>query len=543
MEKSIHRKADIVFTRGTVITMEDPVAARAMDVAVADGRILALGDRGSLRHLEGPETRVIDLENRTLMPGLIDSHNHMVRFGENLQMLDLSPSKAGSLEEMIEKLESYAAGLPPGDWVRAWGYDDTCLKEKRHPTRDVLDKACPDRPVSIMRTCMHVMAVNSVALKMAGITADTEEPDGGEIVRGENGQPIGILYELGAMNLINRLIPDASAEQCADYLKAASEVYASQGLTTVFEAGAGWSGNPNEAAGFQRAFDSGYLKTRIAMGLMEDTYRLFPQIGGTGLHSGFGNDRLWIGAAKFVADGGIGPMTAALTRPYENTDYLGVLCEDAVSLTDRMQEAHDAGFQISVHAIGDRTIDMVLTAYETILARSPRAHRHRIEHAAVCRPDFLPRIKKLGLVLAVQPAFLYYLADSWLHNLGEERIRYTIPLKSMLESGIIVAGSSDRPVANGNPWMGIWGAVNRTSAAGKKMSPQECIHVTEALKLYTVNGAYVNAVENRLGSITPGKQADLVVLDANPLEIDPVELKDIRVLHTFVHGEEVFQAH
>ncbi|MFB0508570.1 MAG: amidohydrolase [Thermodesulfobacteriota bacterium] len=534
--------ADVIFSGGAVITMEDPIEARSLDLAMADGRILAMGDGGELSDLEGPDTRIIDVKNKTLMPGLIDSHNHMVRFGENLQLVEVSPSKVNGLDDILAQLKDRAADTPPGKWVKAWGYDDTRLKEKRHPTRKDLDRVCPDHPVSVMRTCMHVMAVNSMALKMAGITSETLDPEGGEIGRDKSGQPNGILFELGAMNLVNRLIPYPTTAECAQFLRLASEVYVSQGLTLVTEAGAGWSGNPNEAAGFQVAWQSGDLMPRVSMGLMEETHSIFPQKGGTGLFTGFGDDHLWIGPAKFVADGGVGPRTAALTQPYEDSDYCGFMCENPESLTERMEQAHTSGFQLSVHAIGDQTIDMVLSAYESILARYPRPHRHRMEHVMVCRPDFLPRIRKLGIISVVQPAFLYYLGDTFIKNLGEERMRYTIPMKSMIENGITVAGSSDRPVTEGNPWTAIWSAVNRTTATGRPINPEQGLTVAEALQLYTSKGAYTNYAENRVGSLSPGKLADIIVLDENPLEIDPKRLKDIHVNRTFISGKEVYKA-
>jgi len=536
------RSADVIFSGGTAITMEGPIEAQRMDLALGDGRILAMGDWGQLSDLEGPETSIIDVKNKTLMPGLIDSHNHMIRFGENLQLVEVSPSKVDCLEDLLAKLKDCAADTPPGKWVRAWGYDDTRLKEKRHPTRKDLDRVCPHHPVSVMRTCLHVMVVNSAALKMAGITSETPDPEGGEIGRDENGQPNGLLFELGAMNLVNRLIPYPNPAHCAQSLRLASEVYVGEGLTMVTEAGAGWSGNPNEAAGFQLAWQSGDLTPRVSMGLMEETYRILSESGGTGLFTGFGNDHLWIGPAKFVADGGVGPRTAALTQPYEGFDDCGFMCEDPKSLTKRMQQAHKAGFQLSVHAIGDRTIDAVLTAFESVLSRNPRPHRHRIEHVTVCRPDFLPRIRKLGIIAVVQPVFLYYLGDSLVKNLGKERMRYIMPIKSMLENGIVVAGSSDRPVTEGNPWTAIWAAVHRTTINGKLINPGENLTVAEALQLYTRNGAYTNYAENRAGTLSPGKCADIIVLDENPLEIDPKRLKDIHVNRTFINGEEVYKA-
>lgn len=544
METIKKRSADIIFSGGSVITMEDPIVAQHVDLALADGYILAIGDPGELSHLKEPETRIIDLKNKTLMPGLIDSHNHMVLFGEYMLAVDVSPSKVNSLEKLLAKLKDRAAETPQGEWVKAWGYDDSLLNEKRHPMKKDLDTACPNHPVRVMRTDMHTMAVNSMALKMAGITSKTPDPEGGKIGRDEQGEPNGLLFEPAAMNLVNRLIPQPSPSDCASALKVASEFYVRQGVTMVCEAGAGWGGNLNEAAGFQIAWQNGDLIPRVSMGLMEQTYKLFSELESPGLFTGFGNQLLWIGPAKFVADGGIGPRTAALSQPYEGSIDCGFMNEDPKSLTERMEQAHRAGFQISVHAIGDLAIDMIISAFESILSRFPRPHRHRIEHVALCRPDFLHRMSRLGLNAVVQPALLYYMGESYIKNIGQERIKYTVPIKSMLKNGIIVAGSSDRPAIEGiegNPWIGIWSAVHRTTLTGKTMNRDECLSVPEALKLYTVNGAYVNFAEHRLGSLSPGKIGDVIVLDENPLEIDPAKLKDVQVNMTVIHGRVVYE--
>jgi hypothetical protein len=217
------------------------------------------------------------------------------------------------------------------------------------------------------------------------------------------------------------------------------------------------------------------------------------------------------------------------------------MCEDSEDLRKRMEAAHRAGYQIAVHAIGDRTIDMVLSNYEKILTKYPRAHRHRIEHLAVCKPEFFKRIRQLQIIAVVQPAFLHYLGDSFIKNLGPQRLEYTIPIRSMIENGILVAGSSDRPVTEGNPWSGIWAAVNRKTVSNQSIGLEQQISVEQALKLYTTNSAYTNFLDHRLGMLSPGKYADIIVLDKNPLAIAPKELKGITVLRTFIEGKEVYR--
>lgn len=533
-------KSDLLVQNGTVITMEDPVRAAALDIAVKDGLVLDVAPRGTLDDRIGPHTRVLDAAGRVVLPGLIDSHNHMTLFGSNLDSVEVSPARVSRMQELLDALSERAGQTPPGHWVTAWGYDDTRLDEEKHPFREDLDRACPDHPVRLMRTCMHIMAVNSRALQMAGVDEATPDPAGGEIGRDSTGRPNGLLKEIGAMNLVNRLIPWFSSQQVADHLGLASTVYVSQGLTLVCEAGAGWTGNPNEAAAFQLARLQGKLLPRVCMGLMEETYRLHPAQGGTGLFTGFGDRRLWLGPAKFVADGGIGARTAALKQPYEGSDYCGVLCEAPDSLYERMKAAHLGGFQLSIHAIGDRTIEMVVELYEKLLKEHPRAHRHRLEHAAVCPPDLVRRMADLQLVPVVQPAFLHYLGDSFLENLGPQRIPFTIPLKTMIEAGLAVVGSSDRPVTEGNPWTGIWSAVTRTTVGGNPIGADQRIGIQEALKMWTVNAAWANHAEQLMGTISPGKLADLVCVDENPLDCEPERLRSIRTVKTLVGGKEVF---
>jgi hypothetical protein len=533
--------ADLIFRGGEIIAMDDPVRAVSLDMAVANGRIVALGSESDVSGLFGDNTEIIDVKGMTVMPGLIDSHNHMVRFGENLKSIEVTPTRVKRITDILDKLENKAKNTPPGEWIQAWGYDDTQLEDRRHPVNEDLDKVCPQHPVILMRTCMHVMAVNSYALKMARISRKTPDPPGGRIGRKEDGAPNGLLFELGAMNLVNRLLPLPNASACAESLNLASEVYVREGLTTVTEAGAGWSGNPHEAAGFQIAWSSDQLTPRVNLGLMEETYNLFIENRGTGLFTGFGDDFLKLGPAKFVADGGIGAKTAALSEPYENSSDCGVMCEDSEDLRKRMEAAHRAGYQIAVHAIGDRTIDMVLSNYEKILTKYPRAHRHRIEHLAVCKPEFFKRIRQLQIIAVVQPAFLHYLGDSFIKNLGPQRLEYTIPIRSMIENGILVAGSSDRPVTEGNPWSGIWAAVNRKTVSNQSIGLEQQISVEQALKLYTTNSAYTNFLDHRLGMLSPGKYADIIVLDKNPLAIAPKELKGITVLRTFIEGKEVYR--
>ena len=536
------QKTDLFIKNGTVITMEDPVQARQLDIAVKEGRILAVASPGTLADLIGPETLVLDARNQVILPGLIDSHNHMALFGSNIDSVEVSPRKVSSMTDLIAAIAERAAQTPPGKWVTAWGYDDTMILEGRHPTRKDLDRASPENPVRLMRTCMHNIVANTLALKIAGIDKTTPDPLGGKIDRDDNRLPTGRLKEIGAMNLVNRMIPQFTPHEVVRHLELASKIYAAQGLTQICEAGAGWTGNPQEASAFQLARKKGKLFQRVCLGLMEKTYRLHPEQAGTGLFTGFGDQFLWLGAAKFIADGGIGAQTAALREPYSGSNRCGMLCEEPESLSKRMKSAHLGDFQISIHAIGDRAMDVVLELYESLLKAHPRPHRHRIEHVTVCPPKFIERMARLNLIPVVQPAFLYYLGDSFVKNLGPERIGNIIPIRDMLEMGLPVCGSSDRPVTEGNPWTGIWSTVVRTTKEGKSITPEQCVNIKHALKMWTINGARANYTEEITGTITPGKLADLIWIDRNPLDCEMDQLRSITISKTFVGGKQVYSA-
>ena len=535
-------KADLLVKGATVVTMEDPVEAGKLDFAIREGRFLAVAPAGELEGLCGPDTRVMDAGGQVILPGLIDSHNHMVTYGRQLKDVEVTQDTVSTMDELCLAVAKRAAQTPKGEWVRAWGYQEKFIAGGEPPLRKYLDRAAPDHPVYVTRACGHVMAVNSKAMELAGITDDTPDPEGGELGRYENGRFNGLLKELGAMNLVNRLLPLADTAGCADQLAAASKVYASQGLTTVCEAGAGWTGNLREVPGFQMAGKDGRLLQRVCLGVMETSYKILAGQGGLGLVSGFGGEKLWLGPAKFVADGGLGARTAALNQPYKDSDYLGVMCEEAEDLARRISEVHDAGWQISVHAIGDRTMDMVLDCFSGALKKNPRPHRHRIEHASLCPPEQMKRVAELGISIVVQPAFLYYQADSWVANLGEPRTPFIKPVRSLLEAGITVAGSSDRPVTEGNPWTGIWSVMNRTTISGYKVSPDQAVDRIQALRMWTKTASWVNLAENRIGSIAPGKLADFIVIDRNPLECPLDDLAETKVLRTYLDGEEVFSA-
>lgn len=534
--------ADKVFINGPIITV-DPENSIAEAVAVMGSKIVAVGEAAKIKTLIGPDTQIFDLNQRALLPGFIDAHCHMLVFGSNLGQIDCSYSAVSSIDDILEKILQKTREIPKGQWIRGWGWDEFALKEARHPTRRDLDRVAPDHPVILNRTCIHACAVNSMALQIAGIDDRTADPFGGEIEKDESGRPTGLMREMPAMDLIESAIslPDVPALRKA--LKRAATVFVQEGITSIHDAGVG-SVNGADIRAYQEAVAHADIPVKVYLTLREYTYQnLGYQDGGLGLYSGFGDQRLRIGPVKLLIDGGIGARTAAMRSPYENQPAeKGFLTIAEPELLTRMQKAHANGYQLAIHAIGDFAIETTLNCYQKILTAQPREnHRHRIEHFACALPELIQRARKLGVLPVIQPTFLYRLGDSFLKNLGR-RIESVIPCKSLIEAGLKPAGSSDRPVVPGNPLWGIYSAVTRKTDKGRVLAPAEKISVMDAIRLFTINGAHASLEEDIKGSIEPGKSADLIVLNQDPLASEPEKLKDLEVQLTLIDGKVVYQS-
>ena len=409
--------------------------------------------------------------------------------------------------------------------------------EKRQPNRWDLDEAAPDNPVMLIRTCVHMIAVNSKALELAGITRDTPDPEGGKIVRDPaTGEPTGILQET-AQALVKNIIPPYKKADLLQAIKLMSNKYSSQGITSSGD-GSTLLNIEDEMAAWYEAKVSGALgvRTNLMMG---------PDIAGKmlalGVKSGFGDNMLRLGSVKMFSDGGVSGGTAALSTPYCHDPSLsGILYMTQEEVDQKIKTAHEADCQISIHAIGDRAIAMVLSAFEKALKAYPRQnHRHRIEHCQVCPSHLQQKVVDLGLIPVMQPSFFYRLGNQHIVNLGRERVAYEFPVKSMLAKGAIVVGSSDRPVIDGNPTYSLYTAVTRKTDSGDNVGTAECVSVAEALRMNTLAGAYATFEENIKGSVEAGKLADLIVLSADPEKIDPEELLNLKVEMTMLGGKVV----
>ncbi len=532
--------ADLVFLNGKVITV-DSENRIAEAVAVRKGRIVAVGSNEEVRSHIGEGTRIIDLEGRALLPGFIDTHTHPSHAAVRLYEIDLRSPPVRSIKDVLRLVAEKAEELGPGKWVRGTNYNEAKLVERRHVTRWELDEAAPENPVFITKETGHEFVANSMALKIAGITRGTPDPPGGKIDRRADGEPTGVLYET-AGRLVREHIPSYTVEEVKEGLKRVWDQFAEWGITTTHDAGV----DTTALRAYQELLAEGVRKVRTHLMIMvrspkgEDLLEALTQLG---IESGFGDEWLKILGVKIMGDGSGAGGTAAVYEPqHRGPGGLGIMVTPPEELKRLVLKAHRAGLRVCIHSIGDRAIDYALDAIEEAQRELPRPDiRHRIEHNSLCTPRQLKRIKELGVTPSSSIGYMWRLGDDYLENFGPERARWLHPHRSMLEMGIIAGGNSDYPVSDGNPLIQIYEAVTRRTRNGVIVGPEEAIGVMEAIRLYTWNGAYLGREEHFKGSIEPGKLADLVVLDRDPLSVPVEELKDIKVVMTIVDGRIVYQ--
>lgn len=506
------------------------------------GRIVGLGD--TVRDL--PATDVLDCDGAYLSPGFGDAHNHMLWYGMSLDEVDLSG--CASLAELYDAVAARAQQLPADSWVVGSGYDHSVIGG--HPERRSLDRAAGGRPVWLKHRSGHQCAVNSVVLEEAGVlTGDFDRvPAGGSVLRDVDGHAHGVLQE-NAQVLVSRQRGPAGLDEMVDAIGRASRVYAAEGLTHVVECGIGGGlvgRSPVEALAYQLAREAGVLDVRVDLMPTVDVLHRFPATANgwagagldLGLRTGFGDDRLRLGPVKIWLDGSLVGRTAAVSEPFcDESRDLGHLADDPALMLDQLVAAHRAGWRLAMHAIGDRAVDVALDVVETAQRSHPRPDvRHRIEHAAVVRDDQLPRMRAAGVVPVPQPRFLHDIGDTMLDALGPERTEWMYRHRSFLDAGLRVPGSSDRPVANGAPLLGMQSMVQRTTRAGRSIGPAEGVDGGTAWRAYTVDEAWVCQDEGRRGGLMRGMLADLVLLSDDPAGVEPSGIGKIEVLATLLGG-------
>ena len=522
---------DLVLHNARVFTV-DETQPRAEAFAVKGSRFVAVGRNDDIRPIAGANTTLIDAEGMTVTPGFIDAHSHPSGAGvdELLQVnVDLRSVRAiqAALRERVE-------ATPLGEWVVGFKYDDTKLDEGRPINRRDLDEIAPSHPVEVRHRGGHTAVYNSRAFQLAGITAQTPDPRGGRFYR-EAGELTGLVAE-HARAPLRRLIPSGSTrEQRQAGVKLISELMTAAGLTSVHQTG----GGTEALIAYQDAYAAGELRFRMYL-FPTGSSELFRGLKQAGVSTGFGDDRLRIGAVKYVADGSASERTMRMSTPFEaRPDDYGILTMSQEEIDEAVEDADRHDFQVGIHANGDVTIDMVLNAYERVQQRSPRRDpRNRIEHCSLVNPALLQRIKDLGVIPTPFYTYVHYHGNKWV-DYGEQKMRSMFAHRWFLDYEIPVAGASDYTPGPYEPMMAIKSMVTRKDFQGREWGPNQRISVDEALRVCTINGAYASFEENEKGSIEAGKLADFVVLAEDPHEVDPDRIKEIEVVRTFVDGEPV----
>lgn len=539
--------ADLILTGGNIITINAKLP-RAEAIAVKHGRILALGSSTDVDQFRGSRTEVIELNDRTVLPGFNDAHNHMANYGLQLQMVSLKYPKVQTIPDVVQALRARAAAQPPGTWVKGAGYNNNKLPGGRHPTCWDLDQVSTEHYVYIRHTSGHMCVVNNKALAHIGVAKDTPDPEGGRIERDAKGESTGLLQEK-AQELVAEQFYPYPAETIVAALKAANDVYLSEGITSHSEAGVGYLSDL-ELLAYQVAVQQGKLNIRSNLMIMAD--RLLHIEGAPnesflglsqGIRTGWGDDMLRIGPIKMFFDGSLIGKTAAMQEGYTtDPDNIGFYATPEETIRDWIMRGHRSGWQLAIHAIGDRAITYILDCYATALKELPRPdHRHRIEHCGVVNPHLMDRIKALGVLPIPQQHFIGELGEGFRACIGPERTRWCYPMRSFLDLGIPIPGSSDRFVVKGAPLLGIHDAVNQKTDAGSDYVPEEKITPEEAIRCYTLNSAFASFEEKIKGSIEAGKLADFTILGADPTVVDPKEIAQIPVQGTVIEGALLFE--
>jgi predicted amidohydrolase YtcJ len=531
--------ADLLLVNARVWTGV-PSQPEAEAVAVAGGRVVAIGRAADLAPWRGPSTAVIDASGARALPGFNDSHVHFMGGGMQLDNVDLR--QAASPQEFARLVGERVGTTPVGGWVLGGDWDDQLWDPPSLPTRHLIDPVSPATPVFVNRFDGHMAIANSVALNLAGVTAATPDPPGGVIVRDASGLPTGLLKD-AAMGLVNAVIPPATPARRAQALTRALAHAASLGVTSVRDMGP----DAGDLATYADFAESGRLTVRISAAPPELQWADQAKLG---IRRGFGTPYFKLGAVKGFADGSLGSTTAYFFEPYTDAPATrGLLADEMIPLEgmrERLAGADAAGLQLCVHAIGDQAISMVLDLFAGVVkANGARDRRFRIEHAQHVAPKDFDRFASQRVIAAVQP---YHAIDDgrWAaRRIGPERIKTTYAFRTFLDKGVRLALGSDWPVAPLSPILGIYAAVTRATIDGKHPSgwvPEQKITVEEAVRGYTSGSAYAEFADAEKGTLSPGSLADIVILSDDIFTIEPARIRDVKVRTTIAGGRVVYDA-
>ncbi|PAE25631.1 amidohydrolase [Bacillus sp. 7894-2] len=505
---------------------------------IEENKIAAVGKTEEIKKLVKSSAKVIDLHGRSVLPGLIDAHMHLFLYGNTLMHLNCKDPVITSVEELLSKLSEIVQKTKNGQIIRVFGFNELMVQEQRYPSIQELDHLSQEHPIVITRTCGHIGMVNSAALKLADIDSSTSDPQGGTIEKDGRGRLTGRLIENAFLHF-NQYVT-YSDEELFNALSKAHEQLLSYGITSVHDAG---GFDENSFRIMQIASHKKLIKTRIyaMIGSLNDCENFTKNMLNAGVITHTGNDFFKIGPAKLFTDGSSTGPTIATREPYtsdeNNYGYLQYTEDELYAI---FSTAHQNGYQITVHAQGDKAIEQYLNVVERLLNEYPREdHRHRVEHLGVCPPDLQEKAKALKVIPILNPSFPYEFGESYIRNYGE-RIHYMYAARDLLDQGIISAAGSDAPITTVNPFMGIYTAVRRLTRENTAFGQQQKISLMDAIRLYTYNAAYASFDEDDKGSIEAGKLADLVILNTSLLNCPIEDIPKVKADLTMLDGEIVY---
>jgi predicted amidohydrolase YtcJ len=524
-----------IFFGGTIITMDD-INPQVEAVGIDDEKITSIGNLEEVKNRMKEPYTLIDLHGNTLLPGFIDSHMHPILL--TYYSLHLNLSTVTSLKELQNVLRDYAKNKSKDEFILGFKLNEELFDDAILPTRYDLDDACPDHPVFLLRYDEHIGIVNSKMLKKANINNKMKNPIGGELQKTKEGNLTGILTEK-ALNLIFSILPFPNPDQILEAAEKAFKSLAKKGITSIhsiLQLDKGDDLGVVEVP-FYKAIQNKILQNSYAFLTTKNPNKLL-KAKKSSLDGRSKDSKFKVGGLKLFLDGSFGAKTACMYKPFSDAPHTCGFCvieEDEIY--EKMKIAHNNNFQIVTHAIGDKANRIVVNLYKKLLNEFPKEdHRHRVEHASILTKDVIEDMKKYGIIASCQPPFINS-EYTWLEKrIGKQRCKYTYPMKSLVDAGILIAAGSDCPVEDPSPILGLHALVTRNDFV-----PEECISMKDALKTYTINGAYAAFEENLKGSIEEGKLADLVILDRNPLEVNKDEIKQIEIIETIIRGKTVYK--
>jgi predicted amidohydrolase YtcJ len=523
-----------ILYNGNIFTMDER-QPHVSALAILNGRIVAAGSDADVLALGGTGTTRENLNGKTVLPGLVDAHVHWEWTARGIHQVDVF--EINSRQIAIDRVKAFADRLPAGEWISGHGWSQEYWEDLAFPTAAELDPVTPQHPVYLRAKSGHAAWVNSLALRLCGINDDTPDPEGGQIVRDENGKATGLLLEI-AMSLVSERIPHLTPDQLAGQMVVAQEKLHASGLIGLHD-----FNDPSSMVGTQILREHGQLSLRI---LKQINKAWLPHALELGIRSGFGDDWIRFGALKLFADGALGPRTALMIDPYEGEpDNYGIRVVEKEEMTELVSQASAAGLHSTVHAIGDRAVHDVLDVYDIVRAEEAKrgdarsTRRHRIEHVQLIHPDDKHRLAELDIIGSFQPMHAtsdYEMSDRY----WGARSKWAYNARLQIDQGVRYVFGSDSPIEPFEPFKSIYAAVTRRRADGSPgvdgWYPELRVTVDEALRGYTTGPAYAAGTEDHAGKLAAGYLADLIVIDRNPYEIEPEDLLHIKVQATMVDG-------